>query len=382
MEKITFTITTDNVFRGENNKFYYFYCITHKISNKKYYGVHTTFNLNDGYKGSGRSLLHEMKSEPLSHYHKDIIKFFNNNDEMYAYEEQIVTKDVVRDKMTYNMHTGGSGSWDFTQGRVTVKDENGNFHLISVDDKRYINGDLQHNMVGLVHVIKLDTQEHITIPTEEYHQNKDLYQLHNYNKVIVKYKGEKMWMNRDEYLQRQQNGEDIHGQTKGKGLYRDKNGNHIMCDVNDERVLSGELVGITKGLTMYKFRNDFSKTCQTTSDDPRVLSGELVGLNYGMVHVINPITLERFNVAKGDERILKGEVITYKAYQCQEIRKKGEKIPHNRKTLTKADYESMHPIVIKMKKEGRTNREIANETNLTLKKIQYITTRYKNAPLN
>lgn len=70
-----------------------------------------------------------------------------------------------------------------------------------------------------------------------------------------------------------------HGTSVGYGVFKDENGNSVRCSVDDPRVISGELVGYTKKLTCYKYKNDFSKTVHTTKDDPRVISGELVGIN-------------------------------------------------------------------------------------------------------
>ena len=78
MEKINYEILTDDIFKGEDEKYFYFYCITHLKSNKKYWGVHSTTNLDDGYKGSGRTLIKEMKVTPLEEYKKEILKFFPN----------------------------------------------------------------------------------------------------------------------------------------------------------------------------------------------------------------------------------------------------------------------------------------------------------------
>ena len=74
MKQIKTIFNTEDIFRGENEKYYYFYCITNLLKSKKYWGVHSTFNLNDGYKGSGRLLLQEMKTEPFEHYQKEILE--------------------------------------------------------------------------------------------------------------------------------------------------------------------------------------------------------------------------------------------------------------------------------------------------------------------
>lgn len=377
MKKIKYEVLTENVFKGENNKYYYFYCITNQVSGRKYWGVHSTLKLDDGYRGSGRELLKEMKTTPISNYYKEIIKFFNNEEEMYKYEEKVVTSEVVKDKNTYNLHTGGSGSWDFTTGRVTVRNADGSCMLVDKDDERYINGTLKHNMVGLVHVIDKEGK-HVTINQETYYNNPDLYKVHIYGKVLVRENGVKKWMDKNEY-ELKKDGHNVVGMTKGMGVFKDKSGKRISCAVNDPRVLSGELVGSTTGLGAYKYRNDFSKTCQTTPDDPRVLSGELVGVNYGLIHCINPITLEKVTVEKGDERLETGELVSVAKFRSMKLQEQGIKLTNNKQIMTKDDYYQKYGEIIDLLKCNTPRREIAQKTNLTLKKIRYIWDRYRKA---
>lgn len=380
MRKIEYKILTDNVFIGEKGKYYYFYCITNLTNNKKYWGVHSTNNLDDGYRGSGRKLITEMKTTPISNYHKDILKFFSNENEMYDYEEKMVTKDVVKDNMTYNLHTGGSGSWDFTTGRVTVCDENGKHFLISVDDERYINGNLKHNMVNKIHVIN-ELNEKVTIDKEEYYQNPDKYKTHIDGYVLGIEDGIKKWIPQDEFIEKRKKGEAV-GITKGLGVFKDVNGNYVSCSVNDTRVRSGELVGSTKGLTVYKYKNDFSKTCQTTPDDPRVRSGELVGINYGMVNCINPITLEKMMVLKTDKRLLSNEIIPLIRYNNNIKRACGITIANNKKNKTKNDYREEYTEIINLYESGLMPKEISLKTKYSHKKVAYVIRRYKQAPNN
>ncbi len=380
MGKIKYKILTENIFKGENNKYYYFYNITNLKNGKKYWGVHSTFNLNDGYKGSGYALNKEMKDISLDNYEKNIFKFFKNKDEMYKYETIIVTKDMVKNNNCYNMHTGGSGSWDFTLGRVTVKDESGKCFLVDLNDDRYVNGELKHNMTGMVHVIDTsNNNKHITITKKEYHNNKDRYKCHISGNVLAKINDEVKWISKEEYDEKNKLGI-IHGHTKGKGVFKDKNGNILMCDLNDKRVLSGELVGSTKGLSVYKYKNDFSRICQTTPNDPRVVSGELVGINYGIVFCINPKTGERLKVSKNDERLKTGEIWSVTKYNIHIKKIKGEKITNNKSIKTKEVYKKENPDIIKLFLENKTINEIEHLTKLPKSKIQYIIKRYKKAP--
>lgn len=378
MKQINSVIKTDKIFRGENGKYYYFYCITNLLNNKKYWGVHSTFELNDGYKGSGRLLLKEMKIVPLENYIKEVLKFFHTEKEMYDYEKEKVTKDVVIDKNTYNLHTGGSGSWDFTTGRVTVKDENGNFFLVNIDDESYKNGIYKHNMVNMVHVID-ENGQNITIDKETYYNNKDKYRTHINGNILVIENGVKKWMPKNEYDEKKKNGL-VNGVTKGYGVFRDLSGNTFSCPIDDERVVNGELVGATKGLTVYKHRDDYTKIFHTTKDDPRVLSGELVGIRYGMINAINPITKERIMIPKNDKRLKSGELISIQLYLNQEKRKQGIKIGNGKKIITQKEYYDKYKDVIESYKNHIPAKDISLKTGYTIKKIRYIWNRYKNAP--
>ena len=380
MKQIKTIFNTEDIFRGENEKYYYFYCITNLFKNKKYWGVHSTFNLNDGYKGSGRLLLQEMKTEPFEHYQKEILKFFHTEQEMYDYEKEIVTKDVVKDKSTYNLHTGGNGSWDFTTGRVTVKDKDGNFFLIDKDDELYKNGVYKHNMVNMIHVID-ENNQNITVDKETYYNNKDKYKTHIDGYVLGCENGVKKWITQEEFNLKKETGE-VCGFTKGYGVFRDISGNTFSCSINDSRVISGELVGATKGLTVYKHKDDYNKIYHTTKDDPRVLSGELVGINYGMISAINPLTLERVMVPKNDERLKNGELVNLRLYLNEQKRKQGIKIGNGKKIITQKEYYNRYKEIIDLCLTNTPQKSISSKTGYTLKRIQYIWSRYKNAPQN
>lgn len=89
--------------------YYYFYKITNNINGKYYYGVHQTDNLDDGYMGSGIYLHRAYNKYGESNFTKEIIKFFNNSDEMFEYEREVVNEDLVKNPNCYNIAIGGYG---------------------------------------------------------------------------------------------------------------------------------------------------------------------------------------------------------------------------------------------------------------------------------
>ena len=47
--------------KGEDGRYHYIYLITNKVNGKYYKGVHSTFDLNDGYLGSGTALEYDKE---------------------------------------------------------------------------------------------------------------------------------------------------------------------------------------------------------------------------------------------------------------------------------------------------------------------------------
>lgn len=302
--KIKYSVSVDI---PTKQPYFYFYKITTDFNNKYYYGVHKTFNLDDGYPGSGYALKKDIEKYGIEHFNKEILKFFNTSEEMYLYEEKIVNQDLLDDKLSYNLKLGGYGGWDTSINCVTVRDSNGNCFRVSKDDIRYLSGEVVHNMIGRVNVIDKDTGVHLQISTTEYDRNKSKYTPIFLNKVVARDADNNIvHISKDEY----DSGNYV-GVTKGFGVFKDKFGNVVTCNVNDERVINGELVGYTKGKTIFKKKDDFTKTLFLDKNDPRVLSGEYVGINFGMYTAYDKFG-NKYRISKNDPR--REELMSAKKY--------------------------------------------------------------------
>jgi group I intron endonuclease len=89
--------------------YYIVYQITNKVNNKIYIGAHKTDNLADGYMGSGKLIIRAIKKYDIDNFSKEILFIFDNADDMYKKERDLVTESFVEDSMTYNIKPGGRG---------------------------------------------------------------------------------------------------------------------------------------------------------------------------------------------------------------------------------------------------------------------------------
>jgi len=101
--------------------YYTIYKITNKINGKFYIGSHKTNDLNDSYMGSGKYLKHAIEKHGIDNFTKEILFIFDNPEEMYAKEAEIVNEDFLAEENTYNLKVGGFGGWDYnntTEGQI------------------------------------------------------------------------------------------------------------------------------------------------------------------------------------------------------------------------------------------------------------------------
>lgn len=232
-------------------KYHYFYKITNNLNNHFYYGVHSTNDLNDGYMGSGVRLHYAYKKYGVENFTKEILKFFDTREKANEYEAEIVNEELIKDENCYNVIKGGGFD---TSGLVSVKDKNGKYYLVSLDDPRYLSGELVGATKGKVNVKD---------------KNGNYYQVS---------------LDDPRYL----SGELV-GVSKGMLQIKDKDGNHHLVPLDDPRYLSGELVPFSKGMILVK--DKYEKYYQVPLDDPGYLSGELVPFWVNRKH--KPETIEK-----------------------------------------------------------------------------------------
>jgi group I intron endonuclease len=103
---------------------YIVYKITNNINGKIYIGVHKTKDIDDGYMGSGKILRRAIKKYGIKNFTKEVLNVFDNPEDMFDMESQLVNENFVRRTDTYNIRQGGFGGWD----HIDSKGENNYFY--------------------------------------------------------------------------------------------------------------------------------------------------------------------------------------------------------------------------------------------------------------
>lgn len=93
-------------------RFNYLYEIKNNINGRIYVGVHSTFDLEDGYMGSGKVILSAIEKYGVDNFTKTILKFFDSSEEMFLEEKKVVNEDFLKRPEVYNIKLGGDGGFD------------------------------------------------------------------------------------------------------------------------------------------------------------------------------------------------------------------------------------------------------------------------------
>lgn len=99
-------------------KYHYIYKITCTVNDKYYIGMHSTFNLEDGYFGSGKRLGYSIKKYGRENHVKEILEHLPDRKALRQREEELVTEELIKsDPLCLNLQPGGGGGFSIEQQR-------------------------------------------------------------------------------------------------------------------------------------------------------------------------------------------------------------------------------------------------------------------------
>jgi group I intron endonuclease len=88
---------------------HYIYKITCTINGRYYIGMHSTFDLEDGYMGSGKRIKNSINKHGLENHIKEILEFLPNRSSLKDREKEIVNEELLNDSLCMNLQPGGGG---------------------------------------------------------------------------------------------------------------------------------------------------------------------------------------------------------------------------------------------------------------------------------
>jgi hypothetical protein len=213
---------------------------------------------------------------------------------------------VSKEELEANDNLSGS-----CKGKVVVKDDSGRIMQVSIDDPRYISGELSFIATGKVSVrneegvtfqVSIDDPRYISGELVSVQKGKVTVKDCNGNtlsvdvndpryisgelvpftkgKMFVKYNGESIMIDTKDY------DPNIHtSHKKGTVTVKDKQGNILVVSKDDPRYKSKELVSIHQDIAYGRDKN--GNMVKTTTGDERFKTGELMGNNRGKVWTTN-----------------------------------------------------------------------------------------------
>jgi len=92
-------------------RFFLVYKTVNKLKGEYYIGVHVTDDPEDGYLGSGKRLNYSLRKYGREAFEREILAVFNNPDEMFRKEAELVNEETLKDPLCLNLKVGGYGGW-------------------------------------------------------------------------------------------------------------------------------------------------------------------------------------------------------------------------------------------------------------------------------
>jgi hypothetical protein len=117
----------------KSRNIHYIYKTTCNVTGRWYIGMHSAYNLEDGYMGSGKRLRYSIRKYGVGNHTKEILEFLPTREELVLREIEIVTKELVDDPMCMNLREGGTGGFSSEQQKLNAIKSNEKQKLLRED---------------------------------------------------------------------------------------------------------------------------------------------------------------------------------------------------------------------------------------------------------
>jgi hypothetical protein len=117
---------------------HYIYKTTCNVTGRYYVGMHSAYNLEDGYMGSGKRLRYSIRKHGIENHTKEILEFLPTREELVLREIEIVTKELVETPMCMNLREGGTGGFSSEQQKLNAIKSNEKQKLLR-EDAEWVN---------------------------------------------------------------------------------------------------------------------------------------------------------------------------------------------------------------------------------------------------
>jgi 5-methylcytosine-specific restriction endonuclease McrA len=101
---------------------YFVYETVNHVNQKRYIGVHKSYDYDDFYVGSGKLLKYAIKKHGIENFSRHILFVYDNAKDAFAKEHELVNSEIVYSEDYYNLAIGGSGnvSGTYADNRIKV----------------------------------------------------------------------------------------------------------------------------------------------------------------------------------------------------------------------------------------------------------------------